>query len=80
MVSRTYTFALSIKPAHVNRPLALDEADHLRNRVFRRDRKQHMDVIGHQMPFLDIRLLLMSGCSRWNFAGGPAKPGVSRLR
>jgi hypothetical protein len=32
-------------------------------------------MTGHQMPFLDIRLLPMSGCSRWNFAGGPAKPG-----
>ena len=36
-----------------NRALALDEADHLGNRVFRRDRDQHVDVIGHQMARLD---------------------------
>ncbi len=36
-----------------NRAFALDEADHLGNRVFRRDRDQHVDMIGHQMAFLD---------------------------
>jgi hypothetical protein len=30
-------FALSINSGHVDRALALDEADNLRNRVFRRD-------------------------------------------
>src|SRR5271157_1264534 len=36
-----------------NRAFALDEADHLGNRVFRRDRDQHVDMIRHQMAFLD---------------------------
>ena len=36
-----------------NRAFALDEADHLGNRVFRRDRDQHVHMIGHQMAFLD---------------------------
>jgi len=37
-------FALSINPSHVDRALALDEAYHLRHRVFRRDQKQHVHV------------------------------------
>jgi hypothetical protein len=26
--------------------------------MFRRDRQQHVHVIGHQVPFFDLRLLL----------------------
>jgi hypothetical protein len=33
--------------------LPLMKPDHLGNRVFRRDRDQHVDVISHQMAFLD---------------------------
>jgi hypothetical protein len=36
-----------------DRTLTFDEADDLRDGVFGRNRNQHMDVIGHQMPFLD---------------------------
>ena len=38
---------------NTDRTLALDEADDLRDGVFWRDRNQHMDMIGHQMPLLD---------------------------
>src|SRR5208337_1584844 len=36
-----------------NRAFTLDKTDDLGNRVFRRDRDQHVDVIGHQMSLLD---------------------------
>ena len=36
-----------------NRALAFDEADHLGNLVFRRDRDQHVDMIRHQMALFD---------------------------
>jgi len=50
--------ALPIHPCQMNRALALDEADHLRHRVLRRDRDHHVHVIGHQVPFHDFALLL----------------------
>ena len=49
---------LSIHAGKVDRALALDKAHHLGNRVLRRDRNHHMDVVGHQMPFLDPALFL----------------------
>ena len=36
-----------------------DIPDHLRNRVFRRNRHQHVDVIRQQMPFLHPTLPLL---------------------
>src|SRR5712691_21876 len=36
----------------MNRALSLDEPDHLRHRVLRRYRDEHVHVIGHQMPLL----------------------------
>src|SRR5574338_138078 len=41
--------ALPIHPRQMDRALALDEADHLRNRVLRRDRDHHVHVVGHQV-------------------------------
>src|SRR5450755_3864525 len=50
---------LPINPCEMYRAFPLDEADHLRNGVFRRDRYHHVDMIGHQMPFLDPAFLLL---------------------
>ena len=58
VLSDEIAFALSINPSHVDRALALDVPDDLRHRMFRRDRQQHVHVIGHQVPFFDLRLLL----------------------
>jgi len=44
---------LQILPRDLDRALAFDVADHLRHRVLRRDRDQHVHVVGHQMPLLD---------------------------
>ena len=34
----------------------LDKADHLRHAIFRRDGNEHVDMVGHPMPFLDLAL------------------------
>jgi hypothetical protein len=36
---------LSVYPSKVDRTLPLDEPDHLRHRIFRRDRDHHVDVV-----------------------------------
>jgi len=36
----------SVYPRQMDRTLALNKPDHLRDRVFRRDRDQHVHVIG----------------------------------
>ena len=48
-------FALDVL-RNPDRTLAFHEPDHLRHGVFRRNRNQHVDVIGHQMPFFDPAL------------------------
>ena len=70
--------ALSINPGHVDRTLALDEADHLRHRIFRWDRKQHVHVIGHQMPLLNFRVLLKRELAE-HFAQMPSQLLIQRL-
>ena len=49
---------LAVHPRQVDRTLPLDETDHLLHRILRRNRNQHVDVIGHQMPLLNPALLL----------------------
>jgi hypothetical protein len=49
---------LPVRPGQVDRTLALDETDHLLNGIFRWDRDHHVDMVGHQMPFLDPALFL----------------------
>ena len=40
-----------IRPRYVNRALPLQVADHLRHRILRRDRNQHVHVVRLQMTF-----------------------------
>src|SRR4029450_7953105 len=49
---------LSIDPCKVDSALALDVPDHLRHRIFGRDRYHHVNMVGHQMPLFDPALLL----------------------
>lgn len=58
VLTHEVALALSIDSTRVDRALALDEPHDLRHRVFRRDRQQHVHMVGHQMPFLDLRFLL----------------------
>ena len=58
MLTHKVALALPIDPREVDRAPALDVAHDLRHRVFRRNRQQHMHMIGHQMPLLDLQFLL----------------------
>lgn len=42
----------------MDRAFPLDETHHLRNRIFRRNRDQYVNMIRHQMPLQDLALLL----------------------
>jgi hypothetical protein len=44
------TFALAIRARQMNRALPVDESAHLRDRMFRRDRDQHMHMVRQQAP------------------------------
>jgi hypothetical protein len=57
-VTREVSLPLRIPPRDVDRALPFDEPDHFRNRVFRWNLDQHVDVVGHQMPFHDPTVLL----------------------
>src|ERR1700742_529970 len=50
--------ALPIDSGDMNGALPFDETHHLRHRVLRRYRHQHMNVVSHHVPFFDRRLLL----------------------
>jgi len=58
--------------------LPLDEPDHLGHRILRRDRDQHVHMIGHQVPCLDLRLFLR-GQPAEHLAEVPPKLQVQRL-
>ena len=49
---------LAVDTRQMDRAFSFDVADHLRNRILRRDRDQHMHVVPHQMPLLDPALFL----------------------
>jgi hypothetical protein len=48
----------------MDRALSLDEPDHLRHRVFRWDRDQHVHVIGEKMALLDPAFFLLGQPSK----------------
>ena len=58
VLSHEVALALPVHPRQMKRALAIDEPDHLRDRVLRRDRDHHVHMIGHQMSFLDSALFL----------------------
>ena len=45
--------SLAINSREVDCALAFDVPDHLTDRIFRRYRQQHVNVVRHQMPFFD---------------------------
>ncbi len=47
-----------IRPRDVDCTLALQIPHHLRHRILRRDSHKHMDMIAHQVPFLNLAFLL----------------------
>src|SRR6476620_2840037 len=53
VLAREIALPLAINTGQMDGALAFDIADHLRDRIFRRDRDHHVNVIRHQMAFLD---------------------------
>src|SRR5215831_3159789 len=49
----------TISPGQVDRTFPLDEANHLRHRIFRRNRNQHVHVIREKMTLFDPALFLL---------------------
>jgi len=60
MLSYEIALPLPVDTGQVDRALTFDEPDHLRNCVFWRYRDHHVHVVGHEMPLLDLALLLQS--------------------
>ena len=58
MLAYEIAFAFPLDPSQMDCAFALDEPDNLRHFILGRDRNHHVHVIGHQMPFLDLRLFL----------------------
>src|SRR5262245_20795822 len=67
-----------VNTGEVDGAFALDEPDHLRHRILRWNRDQHVHMIGHQVPFLDLRLLLLGQLAE-HLTEVPAKLQVQRL-
>ena len=78
MLTPEVTSAACERPGDVNGALALQEPDHLRYRVFRRYRDQHVHVVGEQVAFLDAALLLLGELSEHRPKVAP-QLGVQRL-
>ena len=70
MLSHEIAFALSINAGHVDRLLPFMKPTTCDIAIWG-DRKQHVHVIGHQMPFFDLRFLLTGKPSK-HFAKMPA--------
>jgi len=60
-----------IDPSNVNRTLPFDKPHHLRHRIFRWNRDEHVDVIQHQAP-LNYLAFPLPGPS-------PERPASSRV-
>ena len=52
-------FPLEKMPGHVDGALAFDEANHTGNRHLGRNADQHVNMIGKDMPLLNLTLLLL---------------------
>ena len=59
MLACKVLLVFAVGPRQVNRTLALDIPHHLRHRILRRDEKQYVHVIRHQVPFQNPALLLL---------------------
>jgi hypothetical protein len=58
----------------------LDKADHLRHGIFRRDGNEHVDMVGHPMPFLDLAhagAAPIRGIRRQGASSSPRKSKIS---
>jgi hypothetical protein len=57
--SREVTLTLAIRPRYIDGAFPFDVPDHLRYRVLRWDRYQHVNMIGHHVAFQDPAFFLL---------------------
>jgi hypothetical protein len=70
--------SLAIDPSQVDRALSLNVANHLRHRIFRRNRDHHVQVVGHQMTLLNPTFPLRSQPAEY-LSKVPAQLPIQRL-
>lgn len=58
MLTNKVSSSFSVNSRYIDRTFTLDESNHLKNSLFRRNADQHVNMIHHQMPFLYSALLL----------------------
>ena len=78
VLTHEVALSLPVNPGQMDRAFALDEPDHLRYRVLRRNRDHHVHMIRHQVPFFDLRLHLSRELVE-HLAEIPAKLQIQRL-
>ena len=77
VLTHEVVLSLPVNP-EMDRAFALDEPDHLRYRVLRRNRDHHVHMIRHQVPFFDLRLHLSRELVE-HLGEIPAKLQIQRL-
>jgi hypothetical protein len=58
MLAHEVALPFTVDPRQMDRAFPVDEPDHLRDRILRRNRNQHVHVIRQQVSFFDPSLLL----------------------
>src|ERR1700682_2130038 len=71
-------FFSPVHPGQMDRAFTLDVPDHLRDRIFRRNRDHHVNVIRHEMAFFDSAFLLQRQLTE-HLAEMPSQFPVKRL-
>ena len=51
--------SFAVNSRKMDRALAFDVPNHLTDRIFRRYRQQHVNVVGHQVPLFDAAFSLL---------------------
>src|ERR1700730_19464114 len=72
------TLLLPVDTGQMDRTLALDKPNHLRDRVFRWNRDHHVNVIRHEMAFFNLAFLLQRQLAE-DLAEMPSQFPVKRL-
>src|SRR6202521_3443596 len=72
------TLLLPVDTGQMDRTLALDKPNHLRDRIFRWNRDHHVNVIRHEMAFFNLAFLLQRQLAE-DLAEMPSQFPVKRL-
>jgi hypothetical protein len=78
MLTHKVALLLPVYTGQVDRTLALDKPDRLRDRVFRWNRNHHVKVIRHQVTLFDPAFLLLRQLAK-HLSEMPSQLPVKRL-